>query len=138
LPCEAFFSIGKIDGHIYGKKASLFIYGKKNKPFHLWSFYFFSLSLGGVFDVGPTLGRGFQTFYIFFHFPIWAWVLRGTSFCLRRSIHVFEWFLINFYSSLKVYGFNPWVYSWLGYQKRMFKFLKTRKDNFGFFLFTSL
>jgi hypothetical protein len=41
---------------------------EKHKPFCLWSFCSFSLSLGGAFDVGPTLGQGFQTFY----FPLWA------------------------------------------------------------------
>ncbi len=61
--------------------------------------------------------------------------IRGISFCPRHFIHVFKWFPISFILSLKVYGFNLWVYSWLGYQKRMFKFLRTGKDNFGFFFY---
>ncbi len=62
----------------------------------------------------------------------------GIGFYLSCFIHVSEWFHVSFILSFKAYGFNLWVYSQLGYQKGVSKFLKIGKDNFGFYLFTSL
>ncbi len=45
---------------------------EKHKPLCLWFSCYFSLSLGGVFDIDPTPSQGFQTSHNFLHFPLWA------------------------------------------------------------------
>ncbi len=92
------------------KSMAEFMVGK-TQAFSFMVFLFFLIKLRWGFWRWTHPWLGFPNLPQLFPFSHMGMGIRGINFCPRRSIHVFEWFPISFILSLKVYGFNLWVYS---------------------------